>query len=605
MNTKNYLFLLSISPVQSFIAEARKTHDLYAGSQILSELTQIGMTKFVESSGTVIFPNAQNESKPNRFLGKIEADAKDLPSIGNNIDKSIREHFENLGKKALEKVEKNKELADIEEQFYKQINNHLEISWLFEEIKDDNYQKAYSNIGTHLEAIKNTKGFKQFSETGRKCSIDGKNNALFFGKKRPSLAIKNQRSVVVHSSLKEKEGLSAVSFTKRFYEPKQKQNFPSTAEIALMHTESQLKEDILQDLADFKEIFTTSMVGFYIKKNTKISVQRQDAKVEDWIYEKYFDYQLLYQENFDRDVIHSKQLEYAKPLFDKLKPYFKDKYYALLAFDGDKMGNMLSGDLLKDKSNTNLESYQTDLSALLSEYATFAKEELSKEKQNGKSVYAGGDDFLGFVNLHHLSSVLTLLRTKFEVSVNKELQKKYPLKEDFTFSAGVAIAHYKTPLDIVLKTAKQMEHKAKAEEEGNRNAFAIAVLKHSGDTHATVFKWGEKFENLKHINAIIDSLESDFSSKWIQNLDTEFALFAQEEKRYRIQTNHRELVKEEMKRLIGRSCNLSGNEKIDKVKDIYQKTEQLLSKSDDNDYNFRNFIQMLHIARFIRKELKN
>ena len=53
----------------------------------------------------------------------------------------------------------------------------------FEEIKDDDYKTAYKNIETHLEAVKNTRGFDAFTEIGRKCSIDGKNNALLFGNK--------------------------------------------------------------------------------------------------------------------------------------------------------------------------------------------------------------------------------------------------------------------------------------------------------------------------------------------------------------------------------------------------------------------------------------
>jgi len=38
MNTKkNYLFNLTITPVQSFISQARKTEDLFVGSKILSK----------------------------------------------------------------------------------------------------------------------------------------------------------------------------------------------------------------------------------------------------------------------------------------------------------------------------------------------------------------------------------------------------------------------------------------------------------------------------------------------------------------------------------------------------------------------------------------
>ncbi|NPA53826.1 MAG: hypothetical protein GXO21_04085 [Aquificae bacterium] len=38
MDKNEYLFIFTITPVQSFIAQARKTRDLHAGSRILSEL---------------------------------------------------------------------------------------------------------------------------------------------------------------------------------------------------------------------------------------------------------------------------------------------------------------------------------------------------------------------------------------------------------------------------------------------------------------------------------------------------------------------------------------------------------------------------------------
>lgn len=39
MSGSSYLFLFTIGPVQSFIAQARKTRDLYAGSKILGGLS--------------------------------------------------------------------------------------------------------------------------------------------------------------------------------------------------------------------------------------------------------------------------------------------------------------------------------------------------------------------------------------------------------------------------------------------------------------------------------------------------------------------------------------------------------------------------------------
>jgi len=210
-STKTYLFLISVAPVQSFISEARKTHDLFAGSRILSEMTNEGMKIFTtlneginKEKGVVIFPNPENESKPNRFLGEIKGTENELRKLGQKIEEKIRGKFEKFGEDALKKTSLNYEIEkrknkfedekeyqkerekvkeEFKQEFDNQIRNHLEISWLFEEIKDDDYKTAYKNIETHLEAVKNTRGFDAFTEIGRKCSIDGKNNALLFGNK--------------------------------------------------------------------------------------------------------------------------------------------------------------------------------------------------------------------------------------------------------------------------------------------------------------------------------------------------------------------------------------------------------------------------------------
>ena len=45
---KSFLFQLSIGPVQSFIAQARKAHDLFAGSALLTKLREDAMKTFEE-----------------------------------------------------------------------------------------------------------------------------------------------------------------------------------------------------------------------------------------------------------------------------------------------------------------------------------------------------------------------------------------------------------------------------------------------------------------------------------------------------------------------------------------------------------------------------
>lgn len=54
-----YLFLFHIGPVQSFIASARRTRDLWFGSQLLSDLSWIAAAYIAENYGheTLIFPS--------------------------------------------------------------------------------------------------------------------------------------------------------------------------------------------------------------------------------------------------------------------------------------------------------------------------------------------------------------------------------------------------------------------------------------------------------------------------------------------------------------------------------------------------------------------
>jgi CRISPR-associated protein Cmr2 len=143
-----------------------------------------------------------------------------------------------------------------------------------------------------------------------------------------------------------------------------------------------------------------------------------------------------------------------------------------------------------------------------------------------------------------------------------------------------------------------MEHKAK--EEGGRDAFAISVLKHSGESHETVLKWEKNAENLIRIKEIMESLQSDFSAKWIKNIQEEFILITNEGNKFELA--HQEMFKAEMKRLIGRSCNLIGKEKNDQVTAISDKADLLISSVG---HSFDKFSEALNIAKFINKELKN
>lgn len=56
-STDKYLLNVSITPVQEFIAEARKTRDLWIGSYVLSFITFKALEPFIKNSACeIIYP---------------------------------------------------------------------------------------------------------------------------------------------------------------------------------------------------------------------------------------------------------------------------------------------------------------------------------------------------------------------------------------------------------------------------------------------------------------------------------------------------------------------------------------------------------------------
>lgn len=580
-----YLFLFTIGPVQSFIAQARKTQDLYAGSFSLSHLIDCSMNELRSRAGSreFIFPQETIPHKPNRFIAKIESD--DIEKLGNDLKNFVESKFENMASIILDKLNVNIS-SSFRNSFQKQIKTHLQVNWVALPLEESNYTGTYKELEGYLGAIKNVRNFQQLEETGRKCSLCGERNVLFYrGGKRAYTtdhAVSLDRQPAKYMS--EGEGLCAVCFTKRFTDKYfgngYVRNYPSTAEIALMDSLNKLDSGLLDE---YKKIFTNNF----------------DAELyyEDNLTKRYFE-----KNNYPRE-----KLEEAKVYLRKISEKAREnkvtlsKYYAILMLDGDSMGRWLSGEFLQDK--TQLLKFNKNLTDKLGSFAKSVEDIIKDSK--GKLVYAGGDDVLAFVNLNHLLSVM------------KELREKFPKFEEFGFkirdnkkssaSVSIAIAHYKTPLSEVLKWARKMEEEAKSidkSKDDQKDAFAIAVLKRSGEIRKTVFKWQYGTSSVVEIlENLIKSLKKYFSNTFIKNLDVEFRRLMDEKGKY----ENNLLIKTEIKRLIERSCMMTREE--DKTKEEFlqgkkQEIDNLTEKLGilyTNSKSLDNFLSSLDIADFIER----
>lgn len=535
----HYLFLFSITPVQRYIEQARKTQDLYAGSRILSHLCG----KAIEASGLkpeqIIFPayplpKNSGYSLPNRFLAKIAARPdQDLKALGQAAEAAVQNEFYNIAKTAIKThAQRGDGLSETE---CRQIKTYLTINWVFLEISKSGYKTAQQQIEQHLGAIKQARMFEQLEETGRKCAICGERNVKFYHKtedeskdKKPiipaKLFIKDENEVTVWNYgvcnprfLQVGEGICAVCFAKRGAEeylkgiyPEYDADFRSTPYIALL--------DAINQLPDrdrwMESTFNTTLLFDKRNYNQK-NLQEAEKQASE--------HQNLRDEHDNAIELDNAIQEYNQQHAEK--PISISPYYAALRFDGDNMGKWLAG---SDGAiaDDDLEEFHRRLSRELAAFAQKVAAYFNDHPERGRPVYTGGDDFLGFVSLNSLFPVMKDLRQMFAAI---DLQ---PFTgEKLTFSAGAVVAHYKIPLAEVLKWSRTMETAAKDIDYG-KDAFAIAVLKRSGEIHKTIFKWRERLEEqtdekLTYITEIFERIiqrisKGDFSGTFLNALDVEF-----------------------------------------------------------------------------------
>ncbi|HPR18726.1 MAG TPA: type III-B CRISPR-associated protein Cas10/Cmr2, partial [Candidatus Cloacimonadota bacterium] len=419
----DYLMLFSISHVQSFISNSRKTQDLFNGSKIFSDMTKSQLELLQnETSTEVIFPAKTDKFMPNRLL--IKVNNMDDSYIFELADKLMKNFQSQLLKLSFQTVDKSDPILRA------QIQDYFKPHWSAVEM-NESYEIAYNELERKHAGSKNLRMFEQLGkgagEQGRKCSLCGEYNALIYNdaSKEKAEFISDEAISIKSNLIKATESICAVCALKRL---NKSPAFPSTAELAMKEI---LSDEELRQLNELN-----------------------------------IDPEILYQENDVSKYLESDDNEEVAEKVEKLKIQIRTrcqmlgktlpKYYALIMYDGDNMGKLLSGAELKE--DTNLRYFHQELTKAPSENAKVSSKIVD---QAGKTIYAGGDDFLGFCTLEKLLPTLKKLSATFDQQVKQKLGHLLKLSSEITMSAGVVIAHYKTPLHIVLNWARKMEKESK------------------------------------------------------------------------------------------------------------------------------------------------
>jgi len=408
-----YLISISIGPVQEFIAAARKTRDLWAGSNLLSEVARAAAEHLKNDGCTLIYPSAQtlcnrDLSVPNKILAQA-ADDPPPAKLASAAREAAEQFLQEALQGALQKVQHNFPSIDWQT-CLAQVKGFLEFYAAWWPLEGTDFAVARERVEELLAGRKALRDFRPpCSRAGiPKSSLDPSRDAVLDGRKLQGAGLDVKRG----------EMLDAISLIKRFGETRR---FVSTARVAA-------------------DPLIRAMQGVGTDHTTLFFSEGREEEAEDPAAGEAREF---------GEVVDGFLREHGLP--DPLA------YYAILAADGDGMGKMVAERAREGDQDL------TRLSDRLGKFSEKARDivenrDIVEKKYCGALVYSGGDDVLAFLPLDSVLECADALRREFQQMTGG------------TMSIGISIAHYAANLQTAVEWARRAEREAKS---SGRNALAV------------------------------------------------------------------------------------------------------------------------------------
>jgi CRISPR-associated protein Cmr2 len=430
-----------------------------------------------------------------------------------------------------------------------------------------------------LSDRKRARDFQQVNEPGVKCSLSGALQALAPGNKQSlshtriwwkALSEVRTAEYKMAGRIRLGDQLCATFLTKRlmmqaYFDKKtgiksrkaepvfDRHQFPSTAGIANTPFLVQIAqwassgENSVMPLNNYVAAVTELLGDDFFPASFLPAWEREISKLNSDSLMSFFriDGDLLYDEFYDlqrflREFGRDPDIEALKKTNDARKNLIQavqqaqgakfmplSRYYAIIAMDGDNMGNWVSGKRPGTENSENPEEWEQGpltpgmhqaFTSALSGFALRDARRIVEEENSGKLVYAGGDDVLAILPVADLLPVMHQLYRAFRGSEgdasgfarNKEGVWELRMG-DATLSAGAVIVHESLPLSFAMEQARAAEKRAK--ETLKRDAFAITLLKRSGAPIEAGMKWQSgEMEVIKELQNILSLLQGGLLS---------------------------------------------------------------------------------------------
>ncbi|MHB1544325.1 MAG: type III-B CRISPR-associated protein Cas10/Cmr2 [Gammaproteobacteria bacterium] len=541
------LFHFTLGPVQGFVAQARRTRDLWAGSFLLSWLAGQAMAEVRRQGGRVVFPVvADGDTITDPLIAAIEGKplAHDpTPQIGSlpnrfkatvpdsfdahRVETAMRDAWRKLADAVWEQFVDRSQARGNETRaiWDRQVNGFWEISWVLGADPGDCSDARW------LDARKNWRNRWPEPEGGDHCTLMGDWQELSGFVRAHEKSNQDDfwnalGSRVGRLELRENERLCAIALIKRLFpklepeDPKQSirwvpdgiskavRNWPSTAYMAAIPWLRGFAGDLerTEKLRAYEE-HVIEAAGEAVRGERSMHIKSLESlKRLAWLDGNFFLPAALANAS---DTPLTENEEARQSLCTELKKLQKEHpvqpYYALLLLDGDNLGKHLSTGK-PDAISCALARFSRNVAGCV-------------EAHDGVTLYAGGDDVMALLPYDRALDCAMSLHEAYGTAFNDP---------DFTASVAVVFAHYHLPLREVLAEARrQLDGVAK---DGNgRDSIALAWFKASGKAAEWVSTWaddnGEEFT--KRLQSLADAVSADrFGSGFFYKLRTRYPMLA-------------------------------------------------------------------------------
>ncbi|NPV08294.1 MAG: type III-B CRISPR-associated protein Cas10/Cmr2 [Anaerolineae bacterium] len=480
------VLIFTFSPIQSFISQARRTADLYAGSRILAELARAALEAIACAGSTIVYParagGGEQSDTPNKLVAVVPRER--AADLGRAAEDALHRRWSQIvaaaGGNALAHGLPGHDDPGWQSIWRRQTAPRYlwQCFWAAARIGPDGYKGAYQQASRALDAAKRSRLFLPAEEWGTKDSLSGQREALHRQGERASDYWRQVSNLprVTGALLRPfgRERLDAIGTVKRFWP--HRDSFLSTSSIASQPFLDAAREQAPAQLQAYRQDLGT-FLGRWLHE------PRTDP---DWPY----DGDLLFQETLTPERLQASYrsgIETAAlgPPLQALKKLHRtvgfppSPYYAVVALDGDSVGEHIS----KLLEEGNPQEAHCQFGQKLSDFADVVQKVAALHSVS--LVYNGGDD------------VLALAPASSALPFAHELAQEFHRVTAATASAGIAIAHHLSPLDAALEQAHQAQNLAK--DIPGKDAVCVTLMRRGGEAITARGPWCSVIANLDQV----------------------------------------------------------------------------------------------------------